>query len=54
MVSAWLLDEHPSAAPDPATARRFGRWSEQARRSWLRTHYAGYRHCSLRPYDFTG
>jgi hypothetical protein len=54
MVSAWLLDEHPAPVPDQATARRFGRWSEQTRRGWLREHFADYRRCSRRPRDVTG
>jgi hypothetical protein len=52
VVSAWLLDERPPAVPDMAVARRFGRWSEQTRRGWLRAHYTDYRHCALGPYDF--
>jgi hypothetical protein len=54
MVSAWLLDERPPSVPDPAAARRFGRWSEQTRRNWLSEHYTDYRRCALGPYDFMG
>jgi hypothetical protein len=51
VVSAWLLDERPLPSPDPAFARRFGRWSEQRRRGWLRAHYAEFRRCALRLQD---
>jgi hypothetical protein len=54
MVSAWLLDERPPTAPDRAFGRRFGRWSEQTRRGWLRAHYTQYHRCTLGPLDFTG
>ncbi|HXA61457.1 MAG TPA: hypothetical protein VNW94_20110 [Streptosporangiaceae bacterium] len=52
LVDAWLTDEPPPAVPDAAAGRRFARWSEQRRRSWLRAHYPGYRQCALAPADF--
>jgi hypothetical protein len=52
LVSAWLLDEEPPRLVDPAAARGFGRWDEQARRRWLTFHYGRYHSCTLRGKDF--
>ncbi|MCW2946782.1 MAG: hypothetical protein JWR24_3499 [Actinoallomurus sp.] len=52
LVSAWLLDEEPPRLGDAAAAREFGRWDEQQRRQWLRTHYGRYHSCMLRGKDF--
>jgi hypothetical protein len=52
LVEAWLLGRTTPAISDLTTARRFGRWSEEQRRDWLRTNYARYRTCSLGARDF--
>ncbi|MQY06763.1 hypothetical protein [Actinomadura macrotermitis] len=54
LVDAWLLGEPPPQAPATAAARRFGGWSEDRRRAWLRVHFAAYRDCALRASSFTG
>jgi hypothetical protein len=52
LISAWLLDETPPQLGDTAAARYFGRWDEQQRRHWLRSHYPRYHSCTLRGKDF--
>ncbi|WP_420804481.1 hypothetical protein [Actinomadura atramentaria] len=52
LVDAWLLGAVPPPIPDERTAVRFGAWTENLRRTWLRTHYAAYRDCDLGPGTF--
>ncbi|WP_433328031.1 hypothetical protein [Spirillospora sp. CA-294931] len=52
LVGAWLVGEHPPPIADAGAARRFGAWSEDRRKNWLRTHYAEFRTCALDPADF--
>lgn len=52
LVDAWLMGEEPPAVLDARAARTFASWSENARRDWLRLHFAHYRACSLGPRDF--
>jgi len=52
LVDAWLLGEPAGGPADPVVQRRFAGWTDQRRRTWLRTHYPTYRACALSPADF--
>lgn len=52
LVTAWLFDEEPPPLADAETAGRFSAWSENRRRSWLRTHFTDYHRCALNAEDF--
>ena len=52
LVDAWLLGRAAPPITDMRTARRFGQWTEEQRRGWLRTHYANYQSCALAARDF--
>ncbi|XVQ12455.1 hypothetical protein ACQP1W_07795 [Spirillospora sp. CA-255316] len=52
LVDAWLLGAQAPAISDERTAHRFGGWSEEQKREWLRTNYTRYRSCALAARDF--
>jgi hypothetical protein len=52
LVDAWLLGAQSPAISDERTAHRFGGWSEEQKREWLRTNYTRYRSCALAARDF--
>ncbi|GAA3948111.1 hypothetical protein GCM10023085_32940 [Actinomadura viridis] len=52
LVDAWLLGREAPAIPDARTADRFGQWTEDQRREWLRVNFTRYRDCALSPGDF--
>ncbi|MFI0351392.1 hypothetical protein [Actinomadura sp. 9N407] len=52
LVDAWLLGRPAPSISDAPAARRFGDWSEDRRRAWLRSNYAEYHACGLGPRDF--
>ncbi|MFC5744068.1 hypothetical protein [Actinomadura rugatobispora] len=52
LVDAWLLGAQAPPISDQRTAYRFGGWSEEQKREWLRTNYPRYRSCALAAGDF--